>query len=83
VTNSTTTLKTPGAIKLRTVQKEEWDELRSVFPIYIALAKQLEFEIPFGQDRRTLPVKSDPDLFASVTAWLNSCWSTSCAICCR
>jgi hypothetical protein len=72
VTNSTTTLKIPGAIKNRTVQKEEWDELRSVFPIYIALAKQLEFEIPFGQDRRTLPVKSDPDLFGSVTAWLNS-----------
>ena len=58
MTNSTTTLKSPGAIKNRTVQKEDWDELRSVFPIYIALAKQLEFEIPFGQDRRSLPVLS-------------------------
>ena len=46
--------------------------MRSVFPIYLALAKQLEFEIPFGPDRRTLPVKADPELFDRCKPGLNS-----------
>src|SRR5437588_1527064 len=72
VNNSLTTLKIPGQVKSEAARQEQWEELRSVFPIYLALAKQLEFEIPFGPDRRTLPAKMEPDLFDSVATWLNS-----------
>lgn len=70
--NSSTTLKLPGAVKGEIARQEQWDELRSVFPIYLALAKQLEFEIPFGPERRNLPVRADADLFSSVQTWVNS-----------
>jgi hypothetical protein len=49
-----------------------WTEARSVFPIYLALAKQLEFEIPFSQDARNLPEKPDLELFSNVQTWLDS-----------
>ena len=70
--NSLTTLKIPGLAKGDTVRQEQWEELRAVFPIYLALAKHLEFEIPFGPDRRTLPDKADPDFVNSVLSWVNS-----------
>ena len=70
--NSLTTLKIPGLAKGDTVRQEQWEELRAVFPIYLALAKHLEFEIPFGPDRRTLPDKADPDFISSVLSWVNS-----------
>ena len=72
VTNSLTTLKIPGAVKGEIVRQEQWEELRSVFPIYVALARHLELEIPFGPDRRNLPVKADAELSAEVQNWLNS-----------
>jgi hypothetical protein len=50
----------------------QWDELRAVFPIYLALAKQLEFEIPFGQDKRNLPENAEPALVNQVQTWLDS-----------
>jgi hypothetical protein len=43
-----------------------------VFPIYLALAKQLEFEIPFPAGKRTLPEKPDIELFSQVQTWLDS-----------
>lgn len=70
--NSLTTLKLPGAVKGEIVRQEQWEELRSVFPIYLALARHLEFEIPFGPDRRNLPVKTDAELAGEVQAWVNS-----------
>jgi hypothetical protein len=72
VNNSLTTLKIPGLAKGDAVRQEQWEELRAVFPIYLALAKHLEFEIPFGPDLRTLPEKADPDLVNSVLSWVNS-----------
>jgi hypothetical protein len=72
VNNSQTTLKLPGAVKGEIARQEQWDELRSVFPIYLALAKQLEFEIPFGPERRNLPIRAEADLFSSVQTWVNS-----------
>jgi len=88
VNNSSTTLKLPGAAKGEIARQEQWEELRSVFPIYLALAKQLEFEIPFGPERRNLPLRADADLFSAVQTWVNSMdlrvmVSTSCATCCR
>jgi len=72
VNNSLTTLKIPGLAKGAAVRQEQWEELRAVFPIYLALAKHLEFEIPFGPDRRALPDKADPGFVNSVLSWVNS-----------
>jgi hypothetical protein len=72
VNNSLTTLKIPGLVKGEIGRQEQWEELRSLFPIYLALAKQLEFEIPFGPDRHNLPAKADAELFDGVLAWTNS-----------
>jgi hypothetical protein len=72
VTNLTTTPKIPGLGKDAVERHEQWQELRSLFPIYLALAKQLNFETPFGPERRTLPVKPEPELFAAVETWVNS-----------
>lgn len=70
--NSLTALKLPGAVKGEIARQEQWEELRSVFPIYLALARHLEFEIPFGPDRRNLPVKADAELTSEVQNWVNS-----------
>ena len=48
----------------------QWTEARSVFPIYLALAKQLGIHIPFTQ--RNLPENPDLELFSQVQAWLDS-----------
>jgi hypothetical protein len=72
VTNSLTTLKIPGLVKNDAARQEQWEELRSVFPIYVALAKHVELEIPFGPERRTLPDKAEPPLFDSINNWVNS-----------
>ncbi len=72
MTNSTTTLKIPGAAAGGAARQEQWDELRSLFPIYVALAKHIETEIPFGPERRNLPPKASPELFQQVQTWVNS-----------
>ncbi len=43
-----------------------------MFPIYLALAKQLEIEIPFTQAKRNLPEKPDLETFSQVHEWLDS-----------
>lgn len=48
----------------------QWTEARSVFPIYLALAKQLGIHIPFTQ--RNLPENPDLELFSQVQTWLDS-----------
>jgi hypothetical protein len=53
-------------------RQEQWQELRAVFPIYLALAKQLTIQIPFSAERRNLPSKVDAELFSEVQAWVNS-----------
>jgi hypothetical protein len=53
-------------------KQDQWDETRSVFPIYIALAKQLTLEIPFAADKRILPEKGDAELYARIQTWLDS-----------
>jgi hypothetical protein len=54
------------------MKREQWEEARSVFPIYLALAKQLKLEIPFPPAKRNLPDKPDIELFQQVHAWLDS-----------
>jgi hypothetical protein len=51
--------------------QDQWDEARSVFPIYLALAKQLSVEIPFPPDKRHLLEKPDIEAFSRIQAWLD------------
>jgi len=69
-----TTLNLSMPTPPRTVgpRQDQWDETRSVFPIYIALAKQLTLEIPFPPDKRILPEKSDAELYSKIQTWLDS-----------
>jgi hypothetical protein len=69
---TTTTLNSPAPSKPALPKAEQWEEARSVFPIYLALARQLEVEIPFPQAQRSLPEKLDPELFTPVQAWLDA-----------
>jgi len=71
VNKTTTTLNSPTAPKPANSRQAKWAEDRSVFPIYLALAKQLEIEIPFPQDKRNLPEKPDLELFDEVETWLD------------
>jgi hypothetical protein len=72
VNKTTTTLKMPAPGRPEVSRAEEWAELRSVFPIYLALAKQLEIAVPFPQDKRNLPEKPPLELFKQVQTWLDS-----------
>ena len=51
-------------------RQSQWAEARSVFPIYLALAKQLGIFIPFTQ--RNLPESPELELFSQVQTWLDS-----------
>jgi hypothetical protein len=70
VNKTITTLNLPAPSKVNGAKQAQWEELRSVFPIYVALAKQLQLEIPIPQNRRILPEKVDPDLFSQIQKWL-------------
>ena len=65
-----TTLNLLAPSKADGAKQAQWEELRSVFPIYVALAKQLQLEIPIPQNKRILPDKVDPDLFSKIQKWL-------------
>lgn len=69
--NKTTTLN-PPTVRPEGSRQEQWDELRSVFPIYLALAKQLDIAIPFPQEKRNLPQKPTLEFFKQVQNWLDS-----------
>ncbi len=67
-----TTLNIPAPARSESPRQAQWKEARSVFPIYLALAKQLGLEIPFTQAKRNLPEKPDLETFSSVHEWLDS-----------
>ena len=48
-----------------------WAEARSVYPIYLALAKHFDLGLPFATERRSLPEKSTPEIFERIERWLN------------
>src|SRR5580700_4303128 len=70
VNKTITTLNLPAPSRSDGAKQAQWEELRSVFPIYVALAKQLQLEIPIPQNKRILPEKVDPDLFSQIQKWL-------------
>lgn len=51
---------------------EPWEEARAVFPIYLALAKQLGTDSPLTQDKHTLPEKADEALLQQLQEWFES-----------
>jgi hypothetical protein len=63
-------LSTPLAPPAETLRQTQWAEARSVFPIYLALARQLGIHIPFAQ--RHLPETPELELFSQVQTWLDS-----------
>jgi len=65
-------LNIPAPTRTDSPRQAQWAEIRSVFPIYLALAKQLEIEIPFAQAQRNLPEKPSLDLFNQAQTWLDS-----------
>ncbi len=69
---TTTTLNMPAPVQTESPRQAQWKEARSVFPIYLALAKQLEIEIPFTQAKRNLPEKPDLEIFSQVHEWLEA-----------
>jgi len=71
VNKPTSTLNIPAPSKPANSRQAKWVEDRSVFPIYLALAKQLELEIPFPHEKRNLPEKPDLELFDEVETWLD------------
>ena len=68
--NKTSTLNPPLA-KSGHSRQAKWLEDRAVFPIYLALAKQIDIEIPIPADKRNLPEKPDLDLYDEVESWLD------------
>jgi hypothetical protein len=71
VNKTTSTLNIPSPSKPANSKQAKWVEDRYVFPIYLALGKQLEVEIPFPVERRNLPEKPDLELFDEVESWLD------------
>jgi hypothetical protein len=71
VNKTTSTLNIPAPAKPATSRQAKWVEDRSVFPIYLALARQLEIEIPISKEKWNLPEKPDLELFDEVEAWLD------------
>ena len=69
---TSTTLNIPAPARSENPRQAQWKEARAVFPIYLALAKQLEIEIPFPQAKRNLPEKPDLETFSQVHDWLDS-----------
>jgi hypothetical protein len=72
VNKTTTILNIPAPDQTESSRQLHWKEAREVFPIYLALAKQLEVATPFPQAKRNLPEKPELELFTQVHEWLDS-----------
>jgi hypothetical protein len=67
-----TTLNIPAPAQSESPRLAQWKEARAVFPIYLALAKQLQIDVPIPQAKRNLPEKPTIELFTQVHEWLDS-----------
>jgi len=72
VSKTMTTLNSPAPAKSESPRQAQWKEARSVFPIYLALAKQMDVPVPIAQAKRNLPEKPDLQLFGQVQDWLEA-----------
>jgi hypothetical protein len=67
-----TTLNLSAPPKPDGARLAQWEEARSVFPIYLALAKHLQIEIPFPQNKRVLQENPEEAFAKQVYGWLDS-----------
>jgi hypothetical protein len=67
-----TTLNLSAPPKSEGARQTQWEESRSVFPIYLALAKHLQLNIPFPQNKRVLQEKPDEEFSKEVHSWLDA-----------
>jgi len=67
-----TTLNLSAPPRIDSSRQAHWDEARSVFPIYVALAKQLAIDIPIPPAKRNLPEQAELELFSQLHTWLDS-----------
>ncbi len=67
-----TTLNLSAPPKPEGGRQAQWEETRSVFPIYLAIAKHLQIEIPFPQNKRVLQEKADEQFAKQVQVWLDA-----------
>jgi hypothetical protein len=72
VNKTINTLNLPAPPRATSPRQAHWDEARAVLPIYFALAKHLDIQIPISQAQRNLPEKPDLELFSKVQTWLDS-----------
>jgi hypothetical protein len=63
-------LTSPSAPGTADTSQSHWSETVAVFPIYLALAKQLGIAIPFTQ--RKLPDSPEVELSSQVQSWLDA-----------
>lgn len=61
----------PPNVKATQRPNPQWIEARSVFPIYLAIAKQLGAPIPAGADKKPLPEIPTAELFGQIRTWLD------------
>ena len=61
----------PPDVKPTQRPNPQWVEARSVFPIYLAIAKQVGAPIPAGADKKPLPEIPSAELFGQVRTWLD------------
>lgn len=61
----------PADVKATQRPNPQWVEARSVFPIYLAIAKQLGAPIPAGADKKSLPEIPTAELFGQIRTWLD------------
>jgi hypothetical protein len=67
-----TTLNLGAPPRPESTRQPSWEEIRSVFPIYLALAKHLQIEIPFPQNKRVLPERVEGEFATQVQTWLDT-----------
>src|SRR5438045_5046825 len=72
VSKSSSTLNAPPPKRPAALNLEQWEEARSVFPIYVAMAKQLQVQVPLAQAKRTLPEKPDAALLRDALDWFDA-----------
>ncbi len=61
----------PPIVKVTQRPNPQWVEARSVFPIYLAIAKQVGAPIPAGADKNPLPDTPSAELFGQIRTWLD------------
>ena len=71
VSKMITTLNLSAPSRPDAAGQAQWEEARSVFPIYLALAKHLQIEIPFPQNKRVLADKPEEQFAKQVYHWLD------------